>query len=135
VARDVLNTHELTGAYRIDASGIPIEEITGEPWAGDDHDAAVHDWGAMGLPDGPRTAVVPVVEHSEADDAAVAAGSAGFQELMFTRDLSLAPGDSVTVGGRSGTLVAIDRRTRIVQVVFQDGDMQSTSMEDIGGHT
>jgi hypothetical protein len=94
-------------ALRVAASGRPLRH-----WlqGGSDLYAEGHDWGALGLPDGWNTRVVPIASADPPDDLILTRSSKGVIDLDRHPTLSLAPGDRLVHGEIRGTVVAIDRR-------------------------
>ena len=88
-----------------------------------------HDWGALGLPDGLDSRVVPLAESSAFDHLAAADASAGSREVEASVTLGLAPGDSVLHMGAAAEIMAIDRRAGTVDV-RAEGGIITVSLDD-----
>ena len=121
----------LIAAYCIADQGETLAAILGgerQVWI---PEQAGHDWGAMGLPEGPETPMRRLDGTDVPDDVDVAHRSAGYRQLRDSRALSIAPGDTIKAGGSTGTLVAIDRRKRTVEIEAGGGETRPFTFDDI----
>ena len=131
IAGDVTDMLEwrIDGRYRIDPDGVPFADLM----AADRADAAPaepHDWGALGLPDGVRTRVRSVDEPSARDDLGTARASSGYRLGEESAWAMLAPGDRLRVGDVEGTVLAIDRRKRTLELDMK-GDGRRVGFDDV----
>jgi hypothetical protein len=113
-----LETVELAGAYVVASDGIRLSELiaTPDPGVESPGSRSGHEWGALGLPDGPETRVLPLGAPGLSDDVAAARASAGFAALAADPLLAVSPGDRVAVRGVTRTVVAVDRRERTMEL-------------------
>lgn len=119
----------ILGRYRVDARGVPLTSIvTANAPTG--RDAEGHDWGALGLPNGLDTCVQSADEPAGVDELTLARSSSGHRHGEETQLLRLAPGDRVRVDGQVGTVLAVDRRKRTVEV-DTGGDVTVAAFDDV----
>jgi hypothetical protein len=119
----------ISGRYRVDARGVPLTSIVTAP-APTGPDTEGHDWGALGLPNGLDTCVQSADEPSGVDELTLARTSSGHRHGEGTLLLRLAPGDRVRVGDQVGTVLAVDRRKRTVEV-DAGGDVTVAAFDDV----
>ncbi len=115
--------------YRTDSEGVPLNSIApatepAEP-VGDGHD-----WGALGLPAGLDTRVQRADAPLMFDELLLARQSHGYRSGEESLLLRLSPGDQVRVGDVVGTVLAVDRRKRTVEV-DTSGDVMVVAFDDI----
>lgn len=120
----------LIGVYIVHPEGEPLSSFIDLP-AGKAPHTGTHDWGAMGLPDGPDTCVRPMrSENRVRDDVAIARASYGNHRYASERALSLGAGDVVKVEGQRARVLSIDRRKGLVDVEHE-GAVHTISLEAI----
>lgn len=131
VAGDAMNAPRwrIARRYRIDPGGEPLSALGSESPA-PESDAVGHDWGALGLPDGLETCVLPVGEPTTTGEAALAHASNGHRFGEATWWLTIAPGDRVAIDHNLAMVVAIDRRKRTVEVEI-DGEASIVPLDDL----
>ncbi len=123
---------DLTGVYAVDPDGAELASVTNSSFDPDEGEpSGRHDWGALGLPDGPRTRVSPIHLHRAQDDVALALGSDGYRRYATDRRMSIGPGDFIEVAGRTGITISVDRRTRHLELRFDDGTTETVGFDDI----
>jgi hypothetical protein len=119
----------ISGCYRVDAQGVPLLSIvTAIASIGPKPDG--HDWGALGLPNGLDTCVRLTNEPRGADELTLARTSSGHLHGEGNLLLRLAPGDQVRIDDRVGTVLAVDRRKRTVEV-GAGGDVRVAAFDDV----
>jgi hypothetical protein len=110
--------HVLVGIYRASPEGERLGAVIDDVALGD---ADGHDWGALGLPEGPDTRVVRATTVAPPDDLALASSSRGHGAWQSDWQASLAPGDAVRIGDLVGSVLAIDRRKGAIEVGREGG--------------
>lgn len=119
--------------YAVDPSGTAITSILGDATSATDE--AGHDWGALGLPQGPLTRVRALAGRRDddfEDDIESAFSSQGYSEYSADRRLSIGAGDQATVSRRVGTIITVDRRKRTAEILFgEDDSRQVVDFDDI----
>jgi hypothetical protein len=121
---------ELVARYRISLAGEPLSSIIAglTPF----QTGMGHDWGALGLPDGLDTRVVPADAISLADDAlGVARASSGHQFVEASWQLTIGAGDRIEVDGRQVTVLTVDRRKRTAEIVDDTGAVRTIAFDEI----
>ncbi|HEV2128110.1 MAG TPA: hypothetical protein VGR22_05765 [Thermomicrobiales bacterium] len=118
----------IIGSYRISADGQPLGDLLDQSL---DREPEGHCWGALGLPHGLDTTVVPSARAGLTNDFAVARGSRGVSELERHPTLTIAPGERVTIGEHSGMVTAIDRRAGTIEVTTGDAERVTVSIDEI----
>ena len=115
--------------YRVDPAGVPLASVTSTTApAGSATEG--HDWGAIGLPDGFDTRVLPADEPRVIDELTLARSSSGNRLGQDTPFLTLAPGDRVRVDGTVGAVIAVDRRKRTVEIDTGE-DVQIVALDNV----
>ena len=124
----------LAEMYVVDPSGTAIESILSDATVVPAQ-ARGHDWGALGLPQGPLTRVRALANRRDdlfEDDIESAFSSQGYYEYSADRRLSIGAGDNATLAGRVGTIITVDRRKRTVEILFREDDSrQVVDFDDI----
>ena len=122
----------LIDEYVIDPSGAPLAMSVVDMFEADGDASSGHDWGVMGLPQGPLTPVLKASDRRGADDVEAAFASKGFAAYLADRHLSIGAGDEATVSGRAGTIISVDRRKRVADIEFRDdGETMSVDLHEI----
>jgi hypothetical protein len=119
----------IEGRLRIDPGGVPLSSLISDMMP-IDRPAHGHEWGALGLSDGLATRVIPDGTPPTMDEAELARASSGHRFGEANWLLTLSPGDRVSLGGAWGTVIALDRRKRTVDVQI-DGRATVASLDDV----
>lgn len=122
---------ELAAVYAVDAKGDELASLIAAGVEPHEPECDRHDWGAMGLPAGPRTRVVPAGPRHPQDDVALARESDGFRQYTANRRLSIGAGDFVRAAGRIGVVVTVDRREGRAELRFDDGTSEAVAFNGI----
>jgi hypothetical protein len=120
--------HVVERAVRAAPGGEPLSAFIDDPLPAA---PGGHDWGALGLADGPDTTVVPAPTSDRPNDLEVALASRGHALWKQDWQLRLVPGDRVHAGERDGKVVAIHRRSGTADIERTDGSIDQVDLDDV----